>query len=68
MTTANTNCDSAKILKDLLNLGIQPELHQQYLCTKKMVTQKILSLLNTQVAKQKRIYKGLRQENIRLHN
>lgn len=46
-------------MKDLLGLGIKPALHQQYQSLEKIVTQKMLSLLNTQTANQERIYEGL---------
>lgn len=49
-------------------LGIKPALHQQYLSLKKMVTQKMLSLLNTQIANQKSIYESLRHDNLRFHS
>lgn len=69
MITMNPNPDpTARIRKDLLYLGIKPAIHQQYLVIEKMVTQKLLLLLNTQTVNQEGIYEELRQDNLRLHN
>lgn len=67
--TANPNPNlTQKMLKDLLYLGVKPTLHQQYLSLEKMVTEKMLSLLNAQMVNQERIYEGLRRDNLRLNS
>lgn len=71
MTDANSDPDPDvmfKMLKDLLNQDIKSPIDVQYQAWEKMITQKLLTMLNTQTLNQDRVKEDLRQDNLNLHN
>lgn len=68
-TNSNSEIDIMfKMLKDLLNQGINSAIDAKYKALEKMFTQKLLIMLNTQTFNQDMVYEGLRQVHLKLRN